>query len=165
MKGIDILLNAMVLVPDAYLWVAGSGPLEKKLKTQMKRLNLDKRVKFLGWREDNEKLMATADICVFPSRNDSFGAVTIESWAAKKTIVACKSPGPLATISHMNDGVLVEIDNIQQLAKALNNLINNRNLIEKLAENGYKKFKKNYTEKVFGNNIIDIYTKILPKKS
>ena len=164
-KGIDILLNAMVLVPDAYLWVAGSGPLEKKLKTQMKRLNLDKRVKFLGWREDNEKLMATADICVFPSRNDSFGAVTIESWAAKKTIVACNSPGPLTTISHMNDGVLVEIDNIQQLAKALNNLINNRNLTEKLAKNGYKKFKKNYTEKVFGNNIIDIYTKILPKKS
>ena len=108
--------------------------------------------------------MATADICVFPSRNDAFGAVTLESWAAKKTTVACKSPGPLAIISHMHDGMLVEIDNVQELAEAVNKLINNKKLAENLANNGFQKFKKNYTEKVFGKNIINIYTKILSRK-
>ena len=163
-KGIDTLLNAMVEIPDAYLWIAGSGPLENKLKIQTKKLRLDKRVKFLGWREDKEILMATADICVFPSRNDAFGAVTIESWAAKKTIVACKSPGPSAIISHMHDGILVEIDNVKELAKSINTLINNKTLAENLANNGYKKFQKNYTEKIFVRNILDIYTKILSTK-
>ena len=28
-KGLDILLEAMVKVPEAFLWIAGSGPLEK----------------------------------------------------------------------------------------------------------------------------------------
>jgi len=160
-KGINILLDAMLKIPDAYLWIAGSGPLEKELKIQTTRLELDDRVKFLGWREDKEKLMATADICVFPSRNDSFGAVIIESWAARKTTVACKAPGPLGLISHRKDGILVEIDNTEEFSKSVNEIINKKKLAKKLANNGYNKFQKFYTEKAFVRNILAIYTKVL----
>ena len=160
-KGINILIDAMPKIPDAYLWIAGSGPLEKVLKSQTANLGLNDRVRFLGWRDDKEILMATADICVFPSRNDSFGAVTIESWAARKTTVACKSPGPLGLISHRKDGILVEIDNAEEFSKSVNEIINNKKLAKTLANNGYNKFQKFYTEKVFVRNIIAIYTRVL----
>ena len=160
-KGLDILLEAMVKVPEAFLWIAGSGPLKNDLIRQSERLGLKQRVKFLGWREDKEALMATADICVFPSRNDSFGAVIIESWAARKTTVACKAPGPLGLISHRKDGILAEIDNAEEFSKSVNEIINNKMLAKKLANNGYKKFQKCYTEKVFVRNILAIYTKVL----
>ena len=163
-KGIDILLNAMIKIPDAYLWIAGSGALEDELKLQSTKLGLDNRVRFLGWREDKEILMATADICVFPSRNDAFGAVTIESWAAKKTTVACKSPGPLGIISHRQDGMLVQIDDVEEFAESVNEIINNKKLAKYLANNGYKKFQKDYTEEVFVRNILAIYTNILAIK-
>jgi glycosyltransferase involved in cell wall biosynthesis len=160
-KGIDILLEAMVKIPEAFLWIAGSGPLKNDLIRQSKRLGLKQRVKFLGWREDKEALMGTADICVFPSRNDSFGAVIIESWAARKTTVACKAPGPLGLISHRKDAILVEIDNAEEFSKSVNEIINNKKLANKLANNGYKKFQKFYTEKAFVQNILAIYTKVL----
>mgnify|MGYP000194466820 FL=1 len=160
-KGLDILLEAMVKIPEAFLWIAGSGPLKNDLISQSERLGLKQRVKFLGWREDKEALMATADICVFPSRNDSFGAVIIESWAARKTTVACKAPGPLGLISHRKDGILAEIDNAEEFSKSVNEIINNKMLAKKLANNGYKKFQKCYTEKVFVRNILAIYTKVL----
>ncbi len=80
-KGLDVLLEAMVKIPDAYLWIAGSGPLEQELKAQMRALKLEERVRFLGWRYDREALLATADVCVFPSRYEPFGAVVIEAWA------------------------------------------------------------------------------------
>ena len=160
-KGIDILLEAMVKIPEAFLWIAGSGPLKNDLIRQSERLGLKQRVKFLGWREDKEALMTTADICVFPSRNDSFGAVIIESWAARKTTVACKAPGPLGLISHREDGILVEIDNAEVFSKSVNEIINNKKLAKKLANNGYKKFQKFYTEKAFVQNILAIYTKVL----
>jgi len=160
-KGIDILLEAMVKIPEAFLWIAGSGPLKNDLIRQSERLGLKQRVKFLGWREDKEALMATADICVFPSRNDSFGAVIIEAWAARKTTVACKAPGPLGLISHREDGILVEIDNAEVFSKSVNEIINNKKLSKKLANNGYKKFQKFYTEKAFVQNILAIYTKAL----
>ena len=63
--------------------------------------------------------MATSDICVFPSRNDAFGAVIIEAWAAKKPNIACKSPGPQTIISNKHDGLLVGIDNVNELADAI----------------------------------------------
>ena len=164
-KGVDILLEAMVKIPEAFLWIAGSGPLKNDLIRQSERLGLKQRVKFLGWREDKEALMATADICVFPSRNDAFGAVIIEAWAAKKPNIACKSPGPRTIISDNHDGLLVEIDDVSQLADAIKKVINNNKLAHSLANNGYKKFIENYSEIVFSRNIIKIYSLIIKLKN
>ena len=163
-KGIDILLKAMVKVPRAYLWIAGSGPLEKNLIDEAIKLDLNDRVKFLGWRNDKEALMATSDICVFPSRNDAFGAVIIEAWAAKKPNIACKSPGPLSIISDNKDGILVEIDNVDQLANAINKVIKKEAIKNTIINNGYKKFIENYSEKVFAVNAIKIYKLMIKNK-
>jgi len=164
-KGIDVLLEAMVKVPDVFLWIAGSGPLKKDLMDQTERLGLSGRVKFLGWREDKEALMATANICVFPSRNDAFGAVIIEAWAAKKPNIACKSPGPKAIISDNYDGLLVEIDDVNQLADAIKKVINNNKLRKLLVKNGYKKFMENYSDRAFSRNIIKIYNSVIKIKN
>ena len=164
-KGIDILLDAMVKVPDVFLWIAGSGPIKKDLINQTERLGLGERVKFLGWRDDKEALMATSDICVFPSRNDAFGAVIIEAWAAKKPNIACKSPGPKAIISDNYDGLLVEIDDVDQLADAIKKVINNNKLRQSLGNNGYRKFMKKYNEQAFSKNIIKIYSSVIKLKN
>jgi len=164
-KGLDILLEAMVKVPEAFLWIAGSGPLKNDLINQSERLGLRGRVKFLGWREDKEALMATTDICVFPSRNDAFGAVIIEAWAAKKPNIACKSPGPRTIILDNHDGLLVEIDDVNKLADAIKKVINNNKLANSLANNGYKKFMEKYSEQEFSKNIIKIYRLIIKLKN
>ena len=164
-KGIDILLDAMVKVPDVFLWIAGSGPIKKDLINQTKRLGLDGRVKFLGWRDDKEALMATSDICVFPSRNDAFGAVIIEAWAAKKPNIACKSPGPKAIIKDNYDGLLVDIDDSNQLADTIKKVIINKKLRQSLANNGHRKFMKNYSEQAFSRNIIKIYSSVIKLKN
>ena len=49
----------------------------------------------------------------------------------------------------------------QWLTKSVNEIINNKKLANKLANNGYKKFQKFYTEKAFVRNILAIYTKVL----
>ena len=164
-KGIDILIEAMVKVPDVFLWIAGSGPIKKDLINQTKRLGLDGRVKFLGWRDDKEALMTTSDICVFPSRNDAFGAVIIEAWAAKKPNIACKSPGPKAIIKDNYDGLLVDIDDSNQLADTIKKVIINKKLRQSLANNGHRKFMKNYSEQAFSRNIIKIYSSVIKLKN
>jgi len=164
-KGIDILIEAMVKVPDVFLWIAGSGPIKKDLINQTKRLGLGGRVKFLGWRDDKEALMTTSDICVFPSRNDAFGAVIIEAWAAKKPNIACKSPGPKAIIKDNYDGLLVDIDDSNQLADTIKKVIINKKLRQSLANNGHRKFMKNYSEQAFSRNIIKIYSSVIKLKN
>ncbi len=160
-KGLDILLEAMKKVPDAYLWIAGSGPLEQELKAQMNRLNLQDRVRFLGWRNDRENLLSTCDICVFPSRYEPFGAVVIEAWGTQKPLIAAKAAGPNAYVSHEENGLLVEIDDVTDLANSINRLINDSALQNKLVTNGLRNYQENFTKDIFKKNVMELYQELL----
>ena len=105
--------------------------------------------------------MATSDVCLFPSRNDAFGAVIIEAWAAKKPNISCKSPGPKEIIKHNHNGLLVEIDNVDQLVRAIKKVINDKKLRILLAKNGYERFQKSYSEKAFSKNILKVYKTVI----
>lgn len=160
-KGLDILLESLLQVPDAYLWIAGDGPLEKDLKAQCTQLGLDNRVRFLGWRTDRAALLATCDICVFPSRYEPFGAVTVEAWGTETPLIAAKAVGPKAAITHEHDGLLVEIDDVDGLASAINRVIQDDNLRTNLVKNGLETYQKGFTRDVFKKNIQDLYRKVL----
>lgn len=162
-KGLDVLLAAMVNIPSAYLWLAGDGELEEALKAQSTALGLDGRVRFLGWRTDKEALMAAADICVFPSRNDSFGAVMIEAWARRVPLVATKAPGPKAYIRHEEDGLLTEIDDAREFAAAVNRIISDPDLAKRLSENGYKRYAAEFTGAAYKKRAVKIYKDIMAR--
>ena len=163
-KALDVLIDSMLRVKDAYLWLAGDGPLEKELKAQVERLKLQDRVKFLGWRNDREALLATADICVFPSRYEPFGAVTIEAWAAGTPIVAAKSQGPKAYIAHGENGLLVETDDVDGLAQAINQLIGDAELQKQLSENGLRAYQEGFTKRTFIENVTNLYDHVLERR-
>lgn len=162
-KGLDILLSAMVQVPEAYLWIAGSGPLEAELKAQMKILKLENRVRFLGWRNDREDLLATADICVFPSRYEPFGAVVIEAWGAQTPLVVAKAAGPKAYVTHEENKLLVEIDDVNGLAHAINKVIHDKDLCARLIKNGKAAYDKDFTMAAFHRNVMALYERVLKK--
>jgi phosphatidylinositol alpha-mannosyltransferase len=72
------------------LRIAGAGPMKSELETLVKDLNLDERVEFLGFIEEQDKikLLANAEIVCFPSTGgESFGIVLIEAMAAGAGVV------------------------------------------------------------------------------
>lgn len=160
-KGLDVLLEALTQVPDAYLWIAGSGPIENRLKQQTRNLNLQDRVRFLGWRNDQADLLATADICAFPSRYEPFGAVVIEAWACKKPLVTAKAAGPKAYVKNEENGLIVDIDDVDALARALRRVIIDKQLADHIVKNGYRAYTENFTREVFKKNVTELYEKIL----
>ncbi len=160
-KGLDVLLKAMVHVPRAYLWIAGEGPLERQLEQLCTSLGLDPRVRFLGWRNDRNALLKAADICVFPSRYEPFGTVTVDAWAAAIPLIASKAVGPKAYVTHEENGLLVEIDDSGGLAEAINLLIGNKELREKIVAGGTRSFTKQFTKEVFITESMSLYEKVL----
>lgn len=159
-KGLDTLIKAMNDIPDAYLWIAGSGPLDKELKALTKEMKLEDRIRFLGWRNDREALLATADIIVFPSRYEPFGAVVIEAWATEKPLVAAKAQGPKAYVTHEENGLLVEVDDVKDLATSVNRVITDNNLCSHIVSNGKTAYDHHFTKKVFQKNISDLYAQV-----
>ncbi|MCB9080888.1 MAG: glycosyltransferase [Lewinellaceae bacterium] len=48
-RGLEALLEALPLIPDVELWIAGEGDLSAALRQQVQNLGLTERVKFLGY--------------------------------------------------------------------------------------------------------------------
>ena len=160
-KGLDVLLKALTDVPGAYAWIAGDGPLRDELERMAQDLGVADRVRLLGWRDDRAALLAACDVCVFPSRYEPFGTVTVDAWASKKPLVAAASAGPKAYVKNGENGMLVEIDDVDGLAKAINAVLNDDALRERIVEGGTKTYMEKFTKDAFIRDSLAFYDRVL----
>lgn len=145
-KGFDVLLRALAKLPDVYLWLAGEGPEEARLRSMVDELGLDDRVRFLGWRDDIAALLAAADVFVCPSRLEPLGNVTLEAWANAVPVVATVSQGQRYLIESGDNGILVGIDRVDELAEAIGKVLADGTLARRLAEEGRRTYETQFSE-------------------
>jgi glycosyltransferase involved in cell wall biosynthesis len=160
-KAFDVLLEAMSRVPDAYLWIAGDGPLRQELEKTAESLAVKPRTRFLGWREDTAALLAAADVFVCPSRHEPLGNVVIEAWAQAVPVIAADSYGPGTLIDNRETGILVPVDDAATMGKAIRNLLEDDKLSRHIARQGRQAYKKDFTEKKVVTQYIDFFESVL----
>jgi glycosyltransferase involved in cell wall biosynthesis len=95
-KGHDDLLHAIAgqRERDAVYLLAGDGPRRPDLEAQALELGLGPdRVRFLGFRDDVDKLLAASDLVVQPSHEDALPTALIQALAAGLPAVATEVGG------------------------------------------------------------------------
>ena len=147
-KAHDISLRALTLLPEAFLWIAGSGPLEAELKALARDLGVASRVRFLGWRDDASSLYRTADICVFPSRIEPLGNVVLQAWAHHVPVIAAASKGPAALVNTGEDGLLVPMEDPASLADAVRALLADPSLRVRIITGGQAHLDREFSTAV-----------------
>ena len=145
-KAHDVALSALARLPEAFLWIAGAGPLQAKLEAMAAALGVVDRVRFLGWRTDASALYRAADVCVFPSRYEPLGNVVIQAWAHELPIVAAASQGPAALIHDGEDGLLTPVDDAEALAAAVRRLLDAPTLRLRLTRRGHERVEAGFSE-------------------
>jgi glycosyltransferase involved in cell wall biosynthesis len=145
-KAFDVLLAAVAALPGVWLWIAGEGEEQAALTALAGRLGVADRVRFLGWRDDREALLAAADVCVVPSRVEPFGNVILDAWSAGKPLVAADAAGPAAYIEPDVNGLLTPIDDSAALAAAIQRLLRDASLSRRLAAGGTAAWQKDFSE-------------------
>lgn len=118
LKGVDIAVEALARVrrSDARLWIVGGasgkggGAEVDRIRSLMDDLGLTERVRFIP--PQPHHLLSTyyraADICLVPSRSESFGLVALEAAACGVPTVASAVGGLLTLVDHGHTGYLVE---------------------------------------------------------
>ncbi len=176
-KGVEYLLEAFSMLnkKNVRLFIVGDGDLSGKLRAKAKNLGLSNIV-FTG--HVNNATMNSfrflADIFVLPSinRGEAFGISIIEAMYFKKPVVTTniKNSG----VAYVNDGLkinslnsqsvvgsktglIVEPKNSKELSDAIDYLLSNTKIAEKLGENGYNRAIQNFTEEKFTDRINKIY--------
>ncbi|MGE0532002.1 MAG: glycosyltransferase [Hyphomonadaceae bacterium] len=145
-KAHDVSIRALALIPEAYLWIAGDGDEEAKLKAFAEELNVSERVRFLGWRDDAPALYRTADVVVFPSRFEPLGNVVIQAWAHGAPVVAAASAGPASLITDGHDGYLVALEDHAALADRVRTILTDPLRRTALIASGLRRVEDKFSE-------------------
>lgn len=163
-KGFDILFHGLKDIPDAVLWLAGDGPEKEALRELAKQLNIEHRIRFLGWRDDIIALMRSVDLFICPSRHEGLGSIVPESWYAECPIIATASQGPGELITHDKTGLLSPVDEVEPLRKNIQLAIDDSALRQRLIEAGVNEYQQFYSEKVIVKQYKDLFIKIASGK-
>lgn len=96
LKCLDVVLEALCLVPDAHLEVIGDGLMRQAWEQLAEELGVSSRVVFSGWLDQGEcaSRIQSAVALLLPSICECGGAVVLEAMAAGVAVIATSWGGP-----------------------------------------------------------------------
>lgn len=164
LKGVDILIKAFKAIalkyPDWKLKILGFYPDPTELNEAISGHSQIYHHKHVPHSEIPDHIGKCA-ILVLPSRSEAMGRVLVEAMAAGKPRIGSNVDGISTVINDGVDGLLVEPENVDDLAKKLDMLMGNPEMRQKLGNNGEIRAKVELSEERYVNNTIALYTEII----
>jgi glycosyltransferase involved in cell wall biosynthesis len=164
-KGPDVLVEAMPHIlnyrNDANFVMAGKGGMMEQVESKIRDFGISDKVKMAGYISEEEKLdlLNATDVVCIPSRNEPFGLVLFEAWAAGDAVVASNVGGLGENIDNFENGIKTRPDP-QPLAWGTNFVIDDSGLVERLGRKGKKKLKEFRWDRI-ARRIVLIYEEAL----
>jgi len=167
-KGHDYVIKALpeILssVPQATYLIVGQGPDESRLKDIVRELRLEDRVIFTGYIPDDRlpHFYNIGDVFVMVSRSDNvkrkgkvegFGIVYLEANACGKPVIGGRSGGEEEAVVNGKTGLLINSEDIQQIAKTITRLLCNTKEAERMGKQGRKRVCEEFDWKLKADEI------------
>lgn len=135
---IQAFANVLKKHPDYKLLIYGEGPEKRELENLCIQLGVEKKVLLPGNVTDIHEQMKDAEIFVLSSDYEGMPNALIEAMCLGLPVISTKVSGATDLVIDHENGILIEIDHQEQLEKAMLELIENKELEEKLARNAIK---------------------------
>ncbi len=162
-KGCQYLIEAVKslsnLTHPILLLIIGDGKLHRTLLEMAHNLGKNRSAAFLGFQKDIVSICPAIDIAIIPSIREPLGKVALEFMAMRIPIIASDTGGLRELIKSGKNGLLVKGGSIEELSNAIDRLITDVRLREKLASNGYR-FIKNFDVQEISPFIEKLYVEL-----
>jgi len=145
------------------VWLfVGDGNLAEHFKKQVRQLGLAQKVKFTGLLPPSQIPLAiqSSDILVHCSLREGLARTLPQAMLCGKPAVSFDVDGAKEVVNE-NTGRLIEAKNIEQLTKACAELIEDKDLRDKLGETGRESVKEKFAPETMVNTIEAVYRKLL----
>lgn len=163
-KNHKLLINAVAKVcaenSNVSLKIVGDGPLNLVLKKQVKQLNAEDFIEFLGERNNISDILRSFDIFVLSSFSEGFSISILEAMSTALPVIATDVGGNSSNVTHNETGLLVQSDNVAKLSAALQKLISSKELRERYGNNGREKVVNLYSISKMVDDYQNIYLHI-----
>jgi glycosyltransferase involved in cell wall biosynthesis len=119
----------------------------KDIKQKVKYLGIEDKIIFTGFTKNVNEHMQLLDVNILATQKETFGLVVIEAMINRVCMIATNNGGPLEIIKDGEDGLLFDRTS-SDLAKKIEKLYKNNTFKNLLSENGLKKAKKMFDNKI-----------------
>ena len=177
LKGIEHFLEAAASVaagvPEARFLVVGDTAVMKhgtvvpdsdyrsELEDHIRRLGLQGRVTFTGFRLDVPELLSAVTVSVLPSLSEGLSNVVLESMAASVPVVATRVGGIPEAIEEGVSGLLVPPRDSVALANAMLRILQDRELAGRLGDAGRRRVAERFGLKNMVQETEQLYSTLL----
>jgi 1,2-diacylglycerol 3-beta-glucosyltransferase len=155
-KNHKFLINAFQLVlkkfPNIRLILAGEDQMNGEMKCLAKQLGIEENVIFLGKRDDVPAILNIIDLFCLTSFHEGMPLTILEAMACGVPVIGTDVIGINELISHKSNGILVPIDNVEELADSIVSILKDSRLRGNLSKTGIRFIQENYS---LDNKIID----------
>ena len=162
-KGADLLFDCAVSILreglDILFLFIGDGILHNKLKYKAK--SLSKNIRFLGIRNDVDKLLKISDLLILPSRwGEAFGLAIAEAMACEIPVIATKV-GAIPELVNDKTGILVPVGDVNSLKQSITFLLSQPEKRKLLGQAGREKVLRLFNIKKMVKDTISLYLQLL----
>jgi glycosyltransferase involved in cell wall biosynthesis len=159
-KRLDILIEAFAeankMYPGSRLLLAGEGAQRSELETQVCRLGLENKVRWLGFTSNIPSFLAGLDIYMQTSINEGLSLSILEAMAAEKSVIATRVGSAEEIIQDGKTGILIPPGSTTAASQSLLSLLDNPEKRSQLAKSA-----KEYVSTEYGiQHMVDGYERI-----
>lgn len=164
-KGVADLLQAWPEViakhPDATLYLIGAGKDLDAMRAQADRLGIAGAVEFRGVVENVADYLRAADLFVLPSHFEGMPNALLEAMACGLPAVATRVSGVVDLLDHGRNGLIVEPGQPKQIADAVNQLLEDRDLGGRIGAEARRSVERGYSIDSIARRYLDLYRELL----
>ncbi len=165
-KGLQFLISAFRALPHVHCLIIGEGPEGEKLQRLAAEFELTERIHFLGELPDAEMVahLHAADIFVLPSHlpSEAFGLVQVEAMASGLPVISCELGTGVSFVNQEGvSGRIIPPADDTALAQAIEDLLNNPNERNRLAEGALRRARELFSRESMAKNLLTQYRSLL----
>ena len=162
------MISAMAIikkeVPNCRLIIIGDGSSRTDLENLVVEKNLEKNVKFLGFRRDIPGLLMEMNVFVLPSLWEGLGNVILEAMAAQRPVVATKVGGIPEMVNHNETGFLVPPGDSKMLAAEILKLLKDSQMRINMGKAGRERVEEKFSIDNTVNGLEAVYDELIKRK-
>jgi len=161
-KGHTYLFEAAAQLADEFpslrILVLGQGVLEVSLRAQVRRLGLEDRVLFAGFRNDMEQCVHAFDVGVLPSIDCDTSSFSLkEQMAAGIPVITSDYGGLPEIVENGREGLVVPNGTVEPLAAAMRQLAIDPECRRRMGQAGRERVLKEFSLETFAARTVDVY--------
>ncbi|MBI5079273.1 glycosyltransferase family 4 protein [Candidatus Wolfebacteria bacterium] len=160
-KGYDKMIEALPAIlekiPNIFYIIGGSGDDRQRILDLVEKRGLENYIALVGYVRPEELVdyYNLCDVFAMPSKGEGFGFVFLEALACGKPVIAGNQDGSIDAVLDGRVGVLVNPDNIDEISKALIDVLSG-NIDKKLVDSDFliKTINEAYGIEKFNKKVI-----------